>query len=162
MYSLLEPFSIRTFSVSHFIHFPLFVNSVTFQNELIGELWYDLVLKASTPVASPLPVVHCELGRYYISITMLLYISILRVLCCRLLYVVLYLMLVLYWWTLMQYRKTWEKAPPPRPPNISHPTPSIISPPNLRRKTSSLLKAPHSPERNPGVYSYFKKGGHSQ
>ena len=96
MYSLLEPFSIRTFSVSHFIHFPLFVNSVTFQNELIGELWYDLVLKASTPVTSPLPVVHCELGRYYISITMLLYISILRVLCCRLLYVVLYMMLVLY------------------------------------------------------------------
>ena len=37
--------------------------SVIFQNEAVGEFWYDLTLKATTPLPVNLPSVHCELGK---------------------------------------------------------------------------------------------------
>lgn len=37
--------------------------SVIFQNEAVGEFWYDLRLKATTPLPVNLPSVHCELGK---------------------------------------------------------------------------------------------------
>ena len=37
--------------------------SVIFQNEAVGEFWYDLILNATTPLPVNLPSVHCELGK---------------------------------------------------------------------------------------------------
>lgn len=41
----------------------LAVFSVIFQHEAVGEFWYDLVLKATTPQPSHLPSIHCEIGK---------------------------------------------------------------------------------------------------
>lgn len=40
-----------------------YTGSVIFQHESVGEFWYDLVLKATTPQPSHLPSIHCEIGK---------------------------------------------------------------------------------------------------
>ena len=37
--------------------------SVVFQNEAVGEFWYNLILKATTPLPVTLPSIHCEIGK---------------------------------------------------------------------------------------------------
>lgn len=40
-----------------------YTGSVIFQSEAVGEFWYDLILKATTPLPVHLPTVHSELGK---------------------------------------------------------------------------------------------------
>lgn len=40
-----------------------YTGSVIFQHEAVGEFWYNLMLKATTPHPSHLPPIHCEIGK---------------------------------------------------------------------------------------------------
>ncbi|PFX34680.1 Calponin-likey domain-containing protein 2 [Stylophora pistillata] len=40
-----------------------YTGSVIFQHEAVGEFWYDLMLKATTPLPLHLPSIHCEIGK---------------------------------------------------------------------------------------------------